>query len=388
MFLGFCATFFLIPLGTSPFLVAGFLTLSIWVFSGRFIRDSNLWLRERWALPLMAFLALHWTGLLYTNDLPAGVKFAWKTHYWLFAFAMMSIPFHRYSQRALIGSFLAGLSLAALIHIAINTGVIPAPDKYRASFINPITYMLLLTFGIVLLSYFFARTQELKYKALYCAGMFLFLASLSLFAGAPGRTALLSLAAMVPVIVYNCLGQKSFLKILALTLLAAGILFFLPVVQTSLFDTMKQIRTYYGGGDPNTSIGLRLHMWSGAVKIFLENPLIGIGTGGYELEMTKYPHSLLDPSFRLSQPHNSFLYMAVSFGIPGLVVLVWLFFELLRSGWNRRTGLPGFASLIFAVIMLSASFTDTQIIQVHSGMLFAMLTGFQAASEHLERRRE
>ena len=83
---------------------------------------------------MLVFVALHWIGLLYTNDLNAGLKFASKTHYWLFAFAIASIPFHRYSPKALLNSFLAGLSLAAAIHIAINSGIIPASQRLLTRF--------------------------------------------------------------------------------------------------------------------------------------------------------------------------------------------------------------------------------------------------------------
>lgn len=382
MFLGFCAAFFLIPLGTSPFIIASFLTLSIWILSGRFLRDKSLWRREKWALPLLVFISLHWIGLLYTDDLPSGLKFAMRTHHWLFAFVMLSVSFHRYPPRMLINSFLAGLSVAAVSHILFFFGVVHAAEKYRSSFLNPITYILLLIYGLVLLSYYFGKARELRYRMLYGALMLLFLFSISLFAGAPGRTAVLSLAAMTPLIVYNCVGQRSFQRILVVTLLLAGAIFFLPVIQSSFSDAISQVSSY--GENPKTSIGLRLHMWSGALRIFMENPLFGIGTGGYEMEMAKHPHPLLGPLYKFSQPHNSFLYMAVSFGVMGLAALIWLFIEFLKASWARRTRLPGFAALSFCLIMIVASITDTQIIQVHSGMLFAMLLGLQASSRDVE----
>lgn len=379
LFLGLCLTFFLIPLGTTPFLVAGFLSLLVWVASGGFLRDWRPLLGQRWALPVLLGVFLHWAGLLYTNDFASGLKFALKTHYWLFAFALASAPFHRYPARALFNSFLAGLSIAALVHISASTGMAHLPDKYHSGFINPITYILLLTFGIVLLSRYFGQTRDLKARLLYGALMLLFCASLSLFSGAPGRTALLSFIVMTPLVVYNCVGRRLKAALPAIAI-AAGALLLLPVVQTSLADGASQAASYFSGS-PNTSVGLRLHMWSGAVSIFLQNPLFGVGTGGYGMEMMKYANSQLDPSIRFIQPHNSFLYMAASFGIPGLLALSWLFFELFREAWKKRRSLPGFAALSFSIVMAVASLTDTQIMQVHSGMLFAMLTGLLAASK-------
>ena len=376
LFRGFCVTFFLVPLGTSPFLISGYLTLALWICSGRFITDRRLWLKQPWVAPMLVFVALHWIGLLYTNDLNAGLKFAAKTHYWLFAFAIASI--HRYSPKALLNSFLAGLSLAAAIHIAINSGIIPASQRYAASFINPITYILFLTFGILLLSFYFSKAGTLKGRLLYGAGMLLYFASISLFAGAPGRTALLPLVIFFPVIVYNLLGQRSFPKVFAATLLAMAALYFTPVVQSSLNDTTTQIKSYYGG-NPDTSMGLRLHMWNGAVRIFTDNPVIGIGTGGYQSAMAEHANPALDPELAFNQPHNSFLYMAVSFGAVGALSLCWVFIQSLRAGWRHMEKLTGFSIFAFCSIVAVASLTDTQIIQVHTGILFAMLTGLQTA---------
>lgn len=382
LFRGFCVTFFLIPLGTSPFLIAGYLTLALWICSGRFITDRRLWLKQPWVAPILVFAALHWIGLLYTNDFEAGLKFASKTHYWLFAFAIASIPFYKYSPKALLNSFLAGLSLAAAIHIAIYTGVIPASQRYAASFINPITYILLLTFGILLLSFYFGKANGLKSRILYGAGMLLYLASISLFAGAPGRTALLSLVISTPLAAYNLLGQRSFTKVLAATILAMAALFFTPVVQSSLNDTASQVKSYYSGS-PDTSMGLRLHMWSGAVRIFMDNPVIGIGTGSYQLAMTEHANPALAPELSFNQPHNSFLYMAVSFGAVGALSIFWIFLQFIRAGWRHMEHLPGFSILAFGLIVAVASLTDTQIIQVHTGILFAMLTGLQTALKHI-----
>ncbi|CAG1066181.1 hypothetical protein BAC1_01785 [uncultured bacterium] len=378
LFRGFCVTFFLIPLGTSPFLIAGFLTLAVWLCSGRFLIESRSWLKMPWVAPLLAFAALHWIGLLYTADLAAGLGFASKTHYWLFAFAIASIPFARYSPKAFLDSFLAGLSLAAVLHIAINAGAVNAPQKYAASFINPITYIMLLTFGVLILSFYFGKSNSPNRKILYGAGIALYLASISLFTGAPGRTALLTLVLSTPLIVYNLLGQRSLPKVFGAAALALALLFTTPVVRSSVSDAAAQVKAYYGGS-PDSSVGLRLHMWNGAVRIFMDNPVMGVGTGGYQMAMAEYATPQLAPGTVLVQPHNSFLYMAVSFGAAGLLSLAWLLIQFIRAGWSHMDHITGFSILAFGVVVLSASLTDTQIIQVHTGMLFAMLTGLQTA---------
>lgn len=386
-FLGLCLTFFLAPLGTTPFLAAAFLTMSAWLASGRFAADSRLMLGQRWALPVGAVVLLHWAGLLYTSDPGSGLGFALKTHYWVFALAAAGAASGRHDADALVKSLLAGLAVASIAHIAVFTGLVGAPEKYRAGFINPITYGLLLTFGLVLLSHYSGVAATSARRLLCASGMLLYLTSLSLFAGAPGRTALLPLFAVTPIIVHNMAGRRGRLWTLGATVAAAGALFFLPVVQGTIADAAHQVSAYYAGA-PDSPVGLRLHMWSGAMRIFLENPLFGVGTGGYEAEMARYAVAGLPQGFSASQPHNSFLYMAASFGLSGLAAIVWLFYELAREAWGKKETAAGRAALSFVIIMTAASLTDSQVLQVHSGMLLAMLAGLMAAGGPPMKRRE
>lgn len=379
MFWGFCGTFFFMTISTSLTVIFGLLTLSLWVFSGKFVKDRSLWLKEKWFLPVLLFTALPWIGLLYTNDVRTGLNFAIKSHYWLYAFAITSFTFQKYQIKVLINSFLLGLYLVSVISFAQFIGIFPMTKGQHVGFINPITYRHFLVFGMLLLSFYFGKAPEIKQKILFGCGIFLYFLNLCLFIGAPGRTAYLSFILTIPLMIYNLLGQRYILKITTLSLLIMAALLLSPIVQDPLNDTKTQIKLYYEG-NPNTSVGLRLHMWNGAIKIFLENPIIGVGTGGYKNAMKKYETPQLAPECReFSQPHNSFLYMATNFGIVGLISICWLLFIFLRKGWIHRDNLIGFSILSFGMILVIGSLTDTQILQVHTAMLFALLTGLKGS---------
>lgn len=123
-------------------------------------------------------------------------------------------------------------------------------------------------------------------------------------------------------------------------------------------------------------------MWDGAVKIFLENPVIGVGTGGYQLAMKKYEIPNLALIHRdFSDPHNSYLYMAANFGILGIISLFWLFSVLLKNGWRNRHNITGFAILSYTLVLMIGSLTGTQILSLATAFLFAVFTGLQ---KHLE----
>ncbi|MBI2400981.1 MAG: hypothetical protein HYV23_08015 [Deltaproteobacteria bacterium] len=80
--------------------------------------------------------------------------------------------------------------------------------------------------------------------------------------------------------------------------------------------------------------------------------------------------------------------MAVSFGAIGVLSICWIFVQFIGTGWTHMNHLTGFSILAFGLIVAIASLTDTQIIQVHTGMLFAMLTGLQTALKPINGKAE
>lgn len=371
MFWGFCGTFFFIPVATSPAVIMGLLTLSLWIFSGKFIKDRHLWLKQKWFSPVLLFMALPWIGLLYTNDVETGMDFAKKSYYWLYAFAIASLSYKNYPAKTMINAFLCGLSFTAFIAIMQAVGLVPMPKSMATGFISHISFSLLLVFGILLVSFYYKRSNNVKQRIFLIVMLVIYFFSLSVGHGRIGYLAFLVLS---PWIFSNIMGKKHIFKITGVILLMGLLLFSSSTVQNRIGLAVSDIELYYHGYK-NTSIGLRLYMWEGAVKLFLENPVIGVGTGGYKKAMMKYKDN---PELQYRpQPHNSFLYMAVSFGIVGLFSLIWLFVAFLKKGWQARDTFAGFSVLSFGVVLLIGSLTDTQILSLATAKMFALLTGIR-----------
>ena len=377
LFWCFCSVFFFIPLATSPAVIAGCLALGIWLFSGKFWKERQNWLNQKWTKPVIVFALLPWTGLLWSNDISTGLHFAQKSYYWLYAFAIASTAFSVRDIRTLLNSFIAGLLLVSTISWMQFAGLIPFVKGLPTILAwggKYITLSLLFVFGILVLSFYFSRVREIKYKRFIIFLMLYFYSTLFL---SPGRIGYLTFGLLSPLIIYNLLGQRHIIKIAAITTLITGALFLSPTVQSRVALVTNDVKSYREM-NPDTSVGLRLHVWKGAIRIFLENPIFGTGTGGYQLAMKKYETPQLPCEvYKFSQPHNSFLYMAANFGMVGLSSLFWLFGVLLKNGWQNRQHITGFSILTFTLVLLIGSLTDTQILSVATGMLFALLTGLQ-----------
>jgi O-antigen ligase len=117
-------------------------------------------------------------------------------------------------------------------------------------------------------------------------------------------------------------------------------------------------------------------MWYGAIPIFLEHPLIGVGTGGYQRAM-KIRGKPGDPD--MAHPHNNFLHMAVSYGIVGIIAYLWLFVETIRNAWEQRETPVGFFVLSVALVIFVSGLFNTTVLDVGTLFLLAVAVGLQQA---------
>ena len=374
---GYSGMFFFVPVATSPTVICGVFVLSVWIISGKFIRDIHKWWKSDIKLPIMILITLPWIGLVYTPLPDDGFRVAMKTHYWFYAMAIVSILNTQRQPDLIIKMYLTGLSLNSAISILQFAGVVPLKNGLTTGLLGGssahITYSLLLTVGILISSFYFLKAQSKRERILYIFIMLQYVATISFIGGRSGYIALIVLS---PFIVYNIIGQRHIFKILVISVVAVSLLFTFPVVR-SRFSKAKEDIMLYKQGNINTSIGLRFHMWGIALSEIKKNPFLGIGTAGFKKSWEVYKK---DPSLPfLSHPHNSFLYMAVSFGLSGLVVFCWLLFVMLKRGWENRNSALGFAVFAFTTVFIIGSLTDTQVLPFATAIALSLFAGVSGA---------
>jgi O-antigen ligase len=374
---GFSGMFFFVPLANSPVEICGALVLAAWILSGKFLTDVPAWLHSATAVPVIALILLPWVGLAYTPALSDGLHVASKGYYWLYCMAMITVLKTRTCRDLIIRMFLAGLALNSLVSLMQIGGIFPlrygTPSGLLGISSPWITYSLLLTVGIFIASFYFQRAENRNGRFLPLLLMLLYFVTIGFVGGRSGYVAFILLS---PLLVYNIIGRRHILMIVVFSVLAVSILFTFPIVQSRFAAVEKDI-SLYEQGNINTSVGLRFHMWKIAISEIKKNPLLGIGTAGFRKlwEMNKGDRSL--PFF--DHPHNSFLYVLVSFGVTGLIALCWLLFVMLQKGWNGRDTPLGFALFAFTLVLTLGSFTDTQILPFPTAMAFTLFAGVAGA---------
>jgi O-antigen ligase len=374
---GFCGMFFFLPVMTPPTAYCAILVASVWFFSGRFLRDIASFWKTKIALPVTAFVLLPWLGLLYAPHLSEGFPIAWKTRYWIFAVAIIPALSIRKRPDLLLKMFLAGLSLSSTIAIlqyagilhkeVLATGLVGGASPW-------ISFSLLLTTGILIASFYAAKARLSKDRGLCLAAILQYFITIGCVGG---RSGYLALIILFPLLVYNLLGQKHIAKILVASGVGIALLFAFPVVRSRVSRAAEDIQMYRQG-KISTSLGLRFYMWKIALEEIERNPIIGMGTGGFRETWATHKG---DPSLPFyDHPHNSFIYMMVSFGIPGLLSFCWLLFVMLKRGWESRQSPLGFSVFVFTLVFIVGSMTDTQLLPFATATALPLFAGMSEAA--------
>lgn len=143
------------------------------------------------------------------------------------------------------------------------------------------------------------------------------------------------------------------------------------VLPESVVDRIQM--TEGADGELEESAALRIVVWELAQRLFIENPVFGIGFSGFVWASAHLP---------LHNTHNYYLQTAAEQGVIGVILLLLLFGKALMSGWRlyrdgvtpfwRGLGL-GFIACTFAV-MITNVFGD-RFSQLALGSYFFILFG-------------
>ncbi len=374
-----CLTFFMMPVGTAPLIIGSLLALAVWLLTGVCYRDRADWQGQGWLMPLTLLIILPWAGMLWSPS-PFGqsLNVAERSHFWLFAFVAASALKSERTLRRVQVCFVSGTAFIAIVRFLHYHDIIPRTAYLHKAFFNSyITYSLLVVIAVVLLAYFYRDMPTPAGRSLILVLMVGFVLALTEL---NGRSGYLALALLSPWICMTMFGRHRIIPIvcgvlLLLTLMAAS-----QRVRERIALIPAEIKLYQSGlvssymrADGSltpSSVGLHLQMWKGSLEIFRKYPFLGAGTNG-----CKYESEKLYPGHGFSHPHNSYLYVAVSHGLAGIALYVWLLAVTARRAWRSRDTLSGYSILAVLSVILIGSLTDTLIASTAPGILLGFAVG-------------
>lgn len=79
----------------------------------------------------------------------------------------------------------------------------------------------------------------------------------------------------------------------------------------------------------------RLNLWQAACMMCKEQPILGLGTGGYTASLNEYLTRIVGKETQsiLTNPHNIWLYIGAEYGLVGFSLFLVFFFKLLKEAW-------------------------------------------------------
>jgi O-antigen ligase len=220
-------------------------------------------------------------------------------------------------------------------------------------------------------------------RARYLFASFLPIALLSMLFSL-SRTAWLGFAVTLVIASYFLTRRKGQYYLVFGLMAAAGILsyYLSDIVHNRIDLIFRDIRLFFSG-QGETNVGERFLMWKAVFKMFLTNPLFGVGTGDYVVTMQRYIASGEFPSYLryFNQPHNMYFFALATNGLLGLGVLLYLFIRILSfsrlllasEGYGRFLGLfAGMVTVHFMVGGLTDSFLNIQMLRYTFGFVMGL----------------
>ncbi len=334
--------------------------------------------RQPLLLPLVLYLSAAVIGLLFTEHLSDGLGITKKIAGLLLAYLMVSVLLdsldtgetaYQNAEKLLL-AFLIGIAALNVIAVMTYLGLIGhkkfvlplAPLNVHHIWFSNLNAIGMYTAVSFLL--FSSRKQDPRYKTFFIS--FLLLCGVSVLMSL-SRTAWLGIFLTTVILTYIMVKKKNVFFLALLGILGVGILlyFFNQIVHTRLNEIVSDISLFFTG-QAQTNIGERFLMWKASFRMFLSNPLFGVGTGDYVTTMKRFMASGEFPPYlaEFNQPHNMYLFALATNGLLGLAVLLYLFYRclsyalpLMRSDGEGK--LFAFLALATTVHFMIAGLTDS-----------------------------
>jgi O-antigen ligase len=134
----------------------------------------------------------------------------------------------------------------------------------------------------------------------------------------------------------------------------------------------NEIKTFSNDKDSYGAVNIRFSMWSGGLKAFKKQPIVGYGYQNTGLAASRHisGSSLKANTQGQKMLHNDYINSMVGFGIPGLLVLLALLFFPLTIFFKRLKANKGYTRNTIGILLVIALsvFAITDSIYSHSVM--------------------
>lgn len=304
-------------------------------------------------------------------------------------------------------AFIAAMSLTLLLSYAVGFELlavqpwmsafgelIPAPQN-PVIFHSHLTQSNMMAFAAFLALLNARDAVALLVKAAW--GLFALLASINVLFVVQGRTGYVILLALLGWSAWTTLArhagkrnrQWGWRQAAAISLVCIGMAVSAYFVSARLHDRVTLMQAEYQGwrdgqSDEFSSIGKRLNFYRNTLQIVRQQPVQGIGIGGFPAAFAQQTQGKNVTQTR--NPHNEYLMITVQTGVIGLALLLYLFYTQWRYAPLLDTAFKQDAArgLVLAYIV-NCSF-NSALLDHSDGLFFAFMTAVLFSGLSVEKK--
>ncbi|MGZ4158736.1 MAG: O-antigen ligase family protein, partial [Bacteroidia bacterium] len=334
--------------------------------------------KNKFALLFIAFYIMHLIGLLYTQNMGAGLfDVQVKLSILVFPLILASRPIEKEKLKMIFFAFVAGGILSSLIMLsrAIYTYEVYGENNffYQAfSFlIHPSYLSMYFNFCIAwLLINMLNKSFQNKFSNLFSTLIIIFFSFIIVLLSSK-----LGLIALVLVyigfLIYFIISRKQYLigigGLLLIFISVYSLIAFVPAVGDRVHNAMQALTNSSGKQTDVESTAVRLLVWKAANQIISENFLLGVGTGdAKDVLMQEYERRGMTGAIdHKLNTHNEFYQVFVSIGLIGFILLLAnLFFPLIYA-FKMQDSLY----IVFLLILI-LNFLPESMFETQAGVMF------------------
>lgn len=399
-----------IPFSTKLASIVTILLALIWLIEGKWKFKWQLIKQNRLLQMFVGFYVLHIVGLLYSENVSAGMfdlekklsllllpliigsstllrtdtTLKERIHTWFIVSCFATLIFcfghavYRYLAEippvsSVYGGFEAtqkfkSANEASGIWEYITYSELLLPLKSHPTYIS--IYLLLI---ISILLDKVSTSIESKKKLIILLYLFLivyFTAAIFLLSS---RVAILLYAVVLGIYFFKYLRKQLSWRLLiaggVACLLALGVIInYVPVVKHRFTSDIEGIGQSYQSNNPGTGMMMRMAFWKTALNVVEEHPLFGVGTGdGSHAMNLEYQNNGM-AALQGYNPHNQYLQTSIMLGLPGIALLILLLIFQFVTAWRKDDVI-----YMTFIAIISISFLTESVLQANKGIVFFAL---------------
>jgi len=378
---------FSIPVSTALDNLLVLALLACWIAGGHY--------REKWAalranpfvlLPCGLFL-LYLVGSTYSvGDAEDILRALDKASVILLIPVLIALnPGKEFRDRALYG-FMAAILATLVLSFLLWMGAVPEGgenDIIKGVRQDPSVFKMHITHGVLMAFGAFAFALKARGAAKrgvkLLLGLAAALAAVNLLFMVHGRTGQLVLLALVVYFVCSQFRWRGLVVAAAGAAVLTSAGYFAP--SSALHERVKTTITEiqdWRAGKPAQPRNMRLESWSNSFEIVQENPLLGVGTGGFAAAYARQVEGT--SMIPVGQPENQYLLTTVQLGALGLAALLALFAFQWRLAARLATRTDTDLARGLVVTMAVGCLFNSFLLDHTEALFYAWLSGLLYAS--------